>query len=103
MDVAGWLRSLGMSRYEAAFRQNEIDGEVLPKLTAEDLKELGVVAIGHRRTILSATGLLSAPLTPALQSPKVCRRRRRLTVMFCDLVDSTALAAQLDPEGAVWL
>ena len=47
MDVAVWLRSLGLERYEAAFRDNEIDWEVLPKLTSEDLKEIGVVPIGH--------------------------------------------------------
>ena len=65
MDVGDWLRSLGLGQYEAAFRENEIDGKVLPKLTVDDLTDLGVVLIGHRRTILSATGLLYAPLTPA--------------------------------------
>ena len=52
MDIGGWLRSLGLEQYEAAFRENEIDGEVLPKLTAEDLKDLGVAIVGHRRKIL---------------------------------------------------
>jgi len=48
MDIEGWLRSLGLERYEAAFRDNEIDATVLPNLTAEDLKELGITALGHR-------------------------------------------------------
>ena len=52
MDLREWLRSLGLERYEAAFRENEIDEKVLPRLTAEDLKELGVKALGHRRVLL---------------------------------------------------
>jgi hypothetical protein len=55
MDIVVWLRSLGLRRYEAAFRENEIDETVLPSLTAEDLKELGVTALGHRRKLLDAT------------------------------------------------
>jgi SAM domain (Sterile alpha motif) len=54
MDVVVWLRSLGLGKYEAAFRENEITEKVLPNLTAEDLKELGVAALGHRRTLLDA-------------------------------------------------
>ena len=54
MDIGGWLRSLGLERYEAAFRENEIDETVLPSLTAEDLKDLGVVIVGHRRKLLDA-------------------------------------------------
>jgi hypothetical protein len=68
MDVRGWLRSLGLEQYEAAFRENEIDATVLPSLTAEDLKDLGVGIVGHRRKLLDAIALLradpSAPLTP---------------------------------------
>src|SRR5271167_4876771 len=60
MDVGDWLRSLGLGQYEAAFRENAIDGKVLPKLTAEDLKDLGVVIVGHRRMMLSAIEALSA-------------------------------------------
>ena len=59
MDVVVWLRSLGLERYEAIFRENEIDERVLPKLTAEDLKELGVTALGHRRILLDAIAALS--------------------------------------------
>ena len=60
MDVGDWLRSLGLGQYEAAFRDNEIDGEVLPKLTVEDLKDLGVAVVGHRRKIMSAIEELNA-------------------------------------------
>ena len=70
MDVGGWLRSLGLGQYEAAFRDNEIDGEVLPNLTAEDLKDLGVAIVGHRRKLLLAIGALSA--SPAA-SPLVAK------------------------------
>ena len=57
MDIGGWLRSLGLEEYEAAFRENEIDETVLPNLTAEDLKELGVGSLGHRRKLLDAIAL----------------------------------------------
>jgi hypothetical protein len=56
MDIGGWLRGLGLERYEQAFRENEIDLRVLPELTADDLKELGVAAIGHRRLLLKGIG-----------------------------------------------
>ena len=58
MDIGAWLRSLGLERYEAAFRENEINETVLPNLTAEDLKDLGVGIVGHRRKILDAIGAL---------------------------------------------
>jgi hypothetical protein len=71
MDVGGWLRSLGLERYEAAFRENEIDHTVLPSLTAEDLKELGVGILGHRRKLLDAIAALradaNAPPLPAIR------------------------------------
>ena len=108
MDVGGWLRSLGLGQYEAAFRDNEIDGEVLSKLTVEDLKDLGVAVVGHRRKIMSAIEALNAPSAapaeaarapPALTAgPTDAAERRQLTVMFCDLVGSTAMSARLDPE-----
>jgi hypothetical protein len=60
MDVGVWLRSLGLAQYEAAFRDNEIDGAVLPKLTVDDLKDLGVAVVGHRRKIMSAIEELNA-------------------------------------------
>jgi class 3 adenylate cyclase/predicted ATPase len=105
MDVAAWLQSLGLERYLQAFRDNEVDWEVLPKLTSEDLKEIGVAAIGHRRKLLDAIAMLGAaasvtgvtavaPGAPA----QFDAERRQLTVMFCDLVGSTALSARLDLE-----
>ena len=107
MDLGDWLRSLGLERYETAFRENEIDETVLRGLTAEDLKEMGVVPIGHRRKLLDAIAILSADTSgersshaarPVSEQPKDGAERRQLTVMFCDLVGSTALAASMDPE-----
>ncbi|MGA8921964.1 MAG: AAA family ATPase, partial [Candidatus Dormiibacterota bacterium] len=108
MDLGGWLRSLGLERYEAAFRENEIDETVLPNLTAEDLKELGVAALGHRRKLLDAIATLHADTnaSPAVipgptavdTSPQDRAERRQVTVMFSDLVGSTALSARMDPE-----
>ena len=111
MEIGNWLRSLGLERYEAAFRENEINERVLPSLTAEDLKELGVAALGHRRVLLDAIAALhtdagnKAPLadvattssTPS-SSPEDRAERRQVTVMFSDLVGSTALSARMDPE-----
>jgi predicted ATPase/class 3 adenylate cyclase len=97
MDIGGWLRSLGLGQYEAAFRDNEIDSAVLPSLTVDDLKELGVILVGHRRKILTAIAELHAgPTTNPLTASVV--ERRQLTCMFGDLVGSTALSARLDPE-----
>jgi hypothetical protein len=62
MEVAEWLRTLGLEQYEPAFRANEIDARVLPSLTAEDLKDLGVSLVGHRRRLLDAITALSSPL-----------------------------------------
>jgi hypothetical protein len=99
MDVAAWLRSLGFERYETAFRDNEIDWAVLPRLTSEDLREIGVVPIGHRRRLLDAIAALAGepPAAPET-SARADAERRQLTVMFCDLVGSTELAARFDPE-----
>jgi class 3 adenylate cyclase/predicted ATPase len=105
MDVAAWLRGLGLDRYGPAFRVNEIDERVLPSLTAEDLKDLGVTLVGHRRRLLDAIAALGAPV-PVATSRAVLPdapapsegERRQLTVMFCDLVGSTALSTRLDPE-----
>jgi class 3 adenylate cyclase len=111
MDIGGWLRSLGLERYEAAFRENEIDETVLPSLTHQTLKELGVTAVGHRLKLLDAiaarrtaggTKPLSAdeattPVAPSI-TPEDRAERRQVTVMFSDLVGSTALSARMDPE-----
>ena len=122
MDVGDWLRSLDIGRYEAAFCDNAIDNAVLPKLTADDLKEIGVVAVGHRRRLLDAIAALGLsgdssdvsrapsiahapsvsrpvpPASPAASTSTASAERRRLTVMFCDLVGSTAMSARLDPD-----
>src|SRR5215471_11036519 len=101
MDIAAWLRGLGLERYEPAFRENGIDAQILPKLTAEDLKDLGVARVGDRRKLLEAIAALrgaTAPLPAPEQLPEVPdpapapqAERRQLTVMFCDVVGSTAL------------
>jgi class 3 adenylate cyclase/predicted ATPase len=93
MDVGTWLNSLGLGQYEAVFRENEIDTEILNELTDQHLKDLGV-PLGHRLKILRA--IREQQATGA--KPQDAADRRQLTVMFCDLVDSTALTAQLDPE-----
>jgi class 3 adenylate cyclase len=100
MDVAEWLRRLGLEQYEPTFRANEIDVRVLPRLTAEDLKDLGVTLVGHRRRLLDAIAALGTKAPAAATAPpaRTDAERRQLTVMFCDLVGSTALSAQLDPE-----
>jgi class 3 adenylate cyclase/predicted ATPase len=113
MDIAGWLQGLGLERYEQTFRDNEIDERVLLKLTADDLKELGVNALGHRRLLLDAIAALATGVEPKVESrspdqPADSRiasagstteaERRQLTVMFCDLVGSTPLASRFDPE-----
>ncbi len=108
MDIGGWLRSLGLEQYEVAFRENAIDDSVLSSLTAEDLKELGVDAVGHRRKLLNAIAALRADADLKAASPdafstidesaKDTAERRQVTVMFSDLVGSTALSASMDPE-----
>ena len=100
MDIAAWLQGLGLERYEAAFRDNEIDWGALSKLTQEDLKDLGVVLGGHRRKLLDAIAALDSDVDVApSQAPAApSAERRQLTVMFCDLVGSTELSSRFDPE-----
>ena len=113
MNVAAWLRQLGLERYEAAFRENDANAAVLPNLTAEDLKELGVTSVGHRHQLLKAiTALRGDPMAVADQnsvSPinstpindnltASAAERRQLSVMFCDVIDYTPLSFRLDPE-----
>src|SRR6185312_820852 len=101
--IADWLAKLGMSEYAERFAANRIDASVLPDLTDEDLEKLGVV-LGDRRKILRAIRELAPPARSSAQdvaSSEPIRdeaERRQLTVMFCDLVGSTALSARLDPE-----
>jgi class 3 adenylate cyclase/predicted ATPase len=114
VDIREWLRELDLERYAEAFIANEIDAKILPRLTAEDLKDLGVLLVGHRRKLLDAVAALGEPNMPAAApdsaapaptadrsgtgAARSAAERRQLTVMFCDLVGSTALAARLDPE-----
>jgi class 3 adenylate cyclase len=117
MELEFWLRGLGLGEYAAAFRANAIDEEVLTRLTAEDLKELGVAAVGHRRVLLDAIARLGGSTVPVAEacpdsaaaakdsksatgvpSTKDNAERRQVTVMFSDLVGSTALSARMDPE-----
>jgi class 3 adenylate cyclase/tetratricopeptide (TPR) repeat protein len=106
MDIAEWLRRLDLAQYVEAFAANAIDWSVLPSLTADDLKDIGVAAVGHRRKLLNAIAALSEPAAAAdpagTASPRSTvvsgAERRQLTIMFCDLVGSTALSARLDPE-----
>jgi class 3 adenylate cyclase/predicted ATPase len=98
MGVADWLRELGLEQYEPAFRENEIDERVLPSLTAEDLRDLGITLVGHRRRLLDAIAALGTTAPAATVPAPAVAERRQLTVMFCDLVGSTALSARLDPE-----
>ena len=118
MDIDGWLRGIGLAQYAEMFRANDIDGEMLGRLTNDDLKDIGVASFGHRKKLLEAIAdLASAPATapepppaappvmaaaeapqPTLAAIEATGERRHLTVMFCDLVDSTGISAQLDAE-----
>jgi SAM (Sterile alpha motif) domain-containing protein len=113
-QIADWLEKLGMSEYAQRFAENGVDVSVLPHLTDQDLKDIGVL-LGHRRKILAAiakledTSTAAAPTRPLVPPPtpiaptvkpmsEVAGERRHVTVMFCDLVDSTGIAAKLDAE-----
>src|ERR1041385_4826196 len=108
MDVARWLKDLGLPQYIDAFLDNDIDREVLLDLNDEELQEIGVKSLGHRKRLLKAIDVVreAASESSSLGQPKVqdhvaasaVAERRHLTVMFCDLVGSTSLAEQLDPE-----
>ena len=122
MDIDGWLRGIGLGQYAETFRANDIDGELLGRLTNDDLKDIGVASFGHRKKLLEAIAELGsapatapaaapapsplkpAPIPPAIAPPPISSsveaagERRYLTVMFCDLVGSTGISAQLDAE-----
>ena len=109
MDVGGWLRGLRLGQYETNFRDNKIDVDLLPRLTEAGLKDIGVSALGDRLRLLDAIAalvrakppadVLTSPTKPSTpKGPEVSAERRPITVMFCDLVGSTGLAAKLDPE-----
>jgi class 3 adenylate cyclase len=102
IEIADWLRELGLEQYADAFRENAIDSKILPTLTADDLRDIGVTLIGHRRRLLNAIAALAAETlranVTAAPHEALTPERRQLTVMFCDLVGSTALSTQFDPE-----
>jgi class 3 adenylate cyclase/tetratricopeptide (TPR) repeat protein len=101
-QVTDWLERLGLGQYAQRFAENDISFAILPDLTDQDLKELGIASLGHRRQLLGAIAKLGtmgpaiAPASP-VSSPNIAERRQ-VTVMFSDLIGSTALAAQMDPE-----
>jgi class 3 adenylate cyclase/tetratricopeptide (TPR) repeat protein len=105
-SISEWLQSLDLDQYAQAFVDNDIDFRVIVKLSEQDLKELGVSSMGHRKKILTAieelheaTAPVSSPQAAAPSLPVDTAERRHLTVMFCDLVGSTQLSQQLDPEA----
>ncbi len=114
MDIAAWLRDLGLERYAPAFSDNDIDAAVLPSLTGDDLEKLGITSVGHRRRLLDAIASLRVPPAPVgttiaapidavrpldrMEAHPAQAERRQITVLFCDLVGSTELSARLDPE-----
>ena len=102
-QIADWLEKLGMSEYAERFADNDIDFAVLADLTDQDLEKIGVASLGHRRKLLRAITELkdaSGPSTMAAApvAPRDIAERRQVTVMFSDLVGSTALSARMDPE-----
>jgi class 3 adenylate cyclase len=114
LDIDSWLRRIGLAQYAELFRANDIDGELLGRLTNDDLKDIGVTSFGHRKKLLEAIAELGGPPTatpvvpasipatvaapPISASVEAAGERRYLTVMFCDLVDSTGISAKLDAE-----
>jgi hypothetical protein len=109
MDLSAWLRNLGLGQYEQAFRDNAIGLDVLLQLTKEDLKEIGVVPVGHRRKLLDAIAALRVSASPASDGAREARvlsaspvdpigERRQVTVLFADLAGYTAWGQQLDAE-----
>ena len=107
-DIRQWLEQLELGKYADLFAENDVDLDVLTELSDDELKELGL-SLGHRKKLLKAIGNLgdgpeigaasdATPAQPSAQSLSVEAERRQLTVMFCDLVGSTALSQRLDPE-----
>ena len=106
-QIADWLQRLGLGQYAKAFAENDINFAILPDLTDQDLKELGVASLGHRRQLLRAITELKGSKEGA-RKPSTediapiashdTAERRQVTVMFSDLVGSTALSARMDPE-----
>jgi class 3 adenylate cyclase/tetratricopeptide (TPR) repeat protein len=106
LDIDTWLNGIGLGQYAESFRSNRIDVALLRGLSGDDLKEIGIAALGHRKKLLEAIAALGAapdsrattPVAAAVPTTGSSAERRQLTVMFCDLVGSTALSGRLDPE-----
>jgi class 3 adenylate cyclase len=104
VDIAEWLKDLGLGQYTSTFAENAVRWDVLPRITADDLKEIGVAAVGDRRRLLDAIAALATGDESTAASKNIAAvataeaERRQLTVMFCDLVGSTAPATHFDPE-----
>ena len=107
MNVEDWLRQIGLEQYAQVFAEHDISADVLPHLTSDDLRELGITLVGHRRRLLVAIEALRGPARPPLfeaaandrgPAPGSSAERRQITALFCDIVGSTPLSTQLDPE-----
>ena len=102
-QIANWLQKLGLGQYAQRFAENHITFDILPDLSDQDLEKIGVASLGHRRQLLRAIAELKgvpqlSPVTAAPVPPRDVAERRQVTVMFSDLVGSTALSARIDPE-----
>src|SRR6516165_5653656 len=101
-QIADWLQNIGLGQYAQRFAENDITFAILPHLTDQDLKELGVTSLGHRRQLLLAIAEIGrvpkGPAPPPSATPHDTAERRQVTVLFSDLVGSTALSARMDPE-----
>jgi class 3 adenylate cyclase len=105
-QIADWLREIGLEQYAQRFAENDIDFSILNELTDQDLEKIGIISLGHRRKLLRAIAALENPQNDkpslATSSPDTrsadAAERRQVTVMFSDLVGSTALSARMDPE-----
>src|SRR3984957_1736383 len=102
-QIANWLQKLGLGQYAQRFAENHITFDILPDLSDQDLEKIGVASLGHRRQLLRAIAELKGvpqltPVTAAPVPPQDTAERRQVTVMFSDLVGSTALSARIDPE-----
>ncbi len=95
-DIGAWLEAQGLGEYAEAFADNAVDVEVLGELTDQDLEKIGV-RLGHRKKLLKAIAAVDEAPAPAPEARREAERRQ-ITVMFCDLVGSTALSERLDPE-----
>ncbi|MBM3524359.1 MAG: adenylate cyclase, partial [Alphaproteobacteria bacterium] len=100
LDVARWLAELGLGRYAECFSRNDIRADVLPDLTDADLRDLGIESLGDRKRLLRAIAALADAPRPTAEprADDPGAERRQLSILFVDLVDSSRLSAQLDPE-----